>query len=124
MRSILVALAAVVLFAGPASADTLGDVGTVAAVLVHTPEADTYLQYRGELAVRNLDKELDLYRWGGTSCGSRVLSEAEVALLQGALDNKKARIQPVYQAGQGQSLCLVGFNIINKSFLKLVLPSP
>ena len=127
MHTLLVAamtLVASMLLASPASADTFGEVGTVAAVQINTSEADTYLQFHGKLSVRNADKLIDEYRWGGTSCGSRLLTEAEVAALQRALDNKKARIQPIYQDGQGQTLCLVGFNIVNKSFLKLVLPQP
>lgn len=72
--------------------------------------------------VRVSGNQLDEYRWGGTSCGSRVLTEPQIAALQQALGNKRVRIQPLSQDGQGQTICLVGFTIVPKPDLALVLP--
>jgi hypothetical protein len=118
----LLLLSALIFFAGTASADTAGVVGSIASLQVNTTSADAYLQYHGRIIVKNVDKNLDEYRWGGTSCGSKVLTEAQVAELHAALDNKKMLIAPLYQAGQGQALCVVGFTLVPKQNLKFVMP--
>jgi len=107
---------------GAAHADDIGGVGAPVGLHVHTTSADGDLQYHGRLFVKNSGGTLDEYRRGGTSCGARLLTEAQVAALQGAIDNKRMQIRPRYQVGQGQSRCLVGFELIPKSFVKLVLP--
>ena len=58
----------------------------------------------------------------GTSCGTRVLTVDEVAALHRALDNKKVQIQPLSQSGQGDTKCLVGFTMVPKKYLSLVIP--
>lgn len=55
----------------------------------------------------------------GMACGSRVLTEAELAVLQRALNHKKMTIEPRTQTGQGDAKCLVGFNLVEKKNLKL-----
>jgi len=94
--------------------DSVGSRGTLTTLEVNTPSADTYLQYFGRAVVltssgKNNTSSVE-YRWGGTSCGSRVLSDAEVAMLQRALESGTP-IAPRYQAGQGSTLCLVGFTL-------------
>jgi len=116
-------LAVLVAFAAPSyAADEIGAVGTVAALQVYTPLADTYLQHHGKVTVKNTAGVLDVYRWGGVSCGTRVLTEAQVETLQRALGDKKTRIEPTYQLGQGDLLCLVGINLVAKSYAKDLLP--
>ena len=106
----------------PARADEVGGVDTPLGMQVNTTSADTYLQYHGRLFVKAADGTLEEYRWGGTSCGSRVLTDAQVAALQAALDNNKMRIQLLHQIGQGNAKCVVGFTVLPKSAVKLVLP--
>lgn len=118
----LVLVAALISWAGTARADDVGAVGTVAGLQVNTTSADTYLQYHGRVLVKVSGDQLDEYRWGGTSCGTRVLTEPQVAALQQALGNKRVRIQPLSQDGQGDIICLVGFTIVPKPDLALVLP--
>jgi hypothetical protein len=103
-------------------ADDVGEFGTPAALQVNTASADTYLQYHGRLFVKATDGTLDEYRWGGTSCGSRVLNDDQIAVLQRAVDNNKMRIKPLTQDGQGSAVCVVGFTLAPKSALKLGLP--
>jgi len=125
MRSYIrvLTIASVLLFtAAGASADDVGEVGTVAGLQIVNDSADTFLQYHGRLFVLNGAKQIDEYRWGGTSCGSRVLEVSEVAALQAALDNKKVKIAPLYQPGQGLALCLVSFQIVPKQFVNTLLP--
>ena len=118
----LLALAAVVSLVGSAHADEIGAAGTVASVQVNTAVADTYLSFHGQMMVKNSAGVLDLYRWGGTTCGSRVLTEPQVAALHRALGDKKTRVEPRHQIGQGDFRCLVGFHLVAKSFAKDILP--
>jgi hypothetical protein len=124
MRGLICSLAVCTLIAwgGAARADDVGAIGTPVALQVHTDDADGYLQFHGRLFVKNTGGTLDEYRWGGTSCGSRTLTEAQVASLHRGIDNKRMQIQPIHQPGQGQTLCLVGFELVPKSFVKLVIP--
>lgn len=110
---------ALILSSGGVKADDLGAVGSLAALDVSTPFGDVYLQYHGRLFVKNSNGTLDEYRWGGTSCGTKVLTDAEVALLQRALNHKKMTIEPRTQDGQGGAKCLVGFTLVEKKNLKL-----
>lgn len=104
-----------------AIADDIGEVGTPIGLSVNTDDGDTYLAYHGSLVLKQADGTLQTYRWGGVACGTRLLSEAQVANLQDALNNNKMRVQPLYQIGQNNR-CLVGFTIVPKSAVKLVLP--
>lgn len=108
-----------VLLVGAASADDAGLRGSIVSLELNTVSADTYLQYHGRMFVRNEDGVLDEYRWGGTSCGSRTLTEPQFLALQAAANKKNLLIDPRYQLGQGDVECLVGFNLIEKRNLKL-----
>jgi hypothetical protein len=112
-------LLSVLVIATATRADDVGLVGSIAGLDRNTPSADLYLQYHGRLFVLNSGGTLDEYRWGGTSCGSRVLSDAEFAALQAAHNNKKMTIQPRSQDGQGDANCLVGFMLVEKKKLTL-----
>lgn len=101
-----------------AAADDVGGVGTLVGLQMNTPSGDAYLQYHGRMVVKSAGG-LDEYRWGGTSCGSRVLTDAEFAVVQRALDNKQLRVRPIYQTGQGLTRCLVGLSLVPSKFLKL-----
>jgi len=107
---------------GAAIADEIGDVGPLAGLEVFTTSADSYLASNGLALVKNSSGGLDEYRWGGAACGTRVLTEAEVAALQAALNTKNMFVRPAYQLGQGNLRCLVGFLMVPKSQLKLVQP--
>lgn len=96
-----------------ALADSNGAGGTVTGLDVNTQSADTYLQYHGRAFIRTVvgkNASTAEYRWGGTSCGTRTLDGAQVALLQRALETASP-IVPRYQPGQGDINCLVGFQI-------------
>lgn len=91
-----------------ALADTTASAGYVMKLQVNQPSADTYLQFHGRVFV-GVAKGGTEYRWGGISCGSRVLSGASLHLLMHAMDSG-LRIEPAYQNGQGDAKCLVGFS--------------
>ncbi|MFV8753346.1 hypothetical protein ACNOYE_22585 [Nannocystaceae bacterium ST9] len=93
------------------AADTNGSAGTLESVEINETTADTYLQYHGRILVTAGGK-LTEYRWGGTSCSNKTLSEALVNLLWGAFYKRDAvNISPRYQSGQGTNKCLVGFTL-------------
>lgn len=106
----------------PALADDVGAIVTPIGLQVNTLPGDTYLQFHGRLFVKTAEGTLDEYRWGGVSCGSRVLTEPQVAALQATLNNNKMRLQILSQIGQGDLKCVVGFTAVPKSAVKLVLP--
>lgn len=105
--------------AAAASADDTNLSGSIVGLALNTDDADTYLQYHGRMFVKNSDGALDEYRWGGLTCGSRTLSEAQFASLQAVQNNKKMTIAPLSQLGQGGFKCLVGFTLVEKKNLKL-----
>jgi len=117
----LTAALALILSPGTATAgaDLTGTLGSVAALELYTNSADAFLAYHGRLFVVDADKNLVEYRWGGTSCGSRVLTDAHFEALHRALDNKKMMIEPTYQLGQADQKCVVGFHLVPKKNLKL-----
>jgi hypothetical protein len=105
-----------------AIADDVTAVGTPIGLQITTLLADTNLQFHGRLFVKAADGTVGEYRWGGTSCGTRVLTDAQIAVLQNALDNNKMRVQLLTQDGQGISKCVVGVTVMPKSAVKLVAP--
>jgi hypothetical protein len=115
----LTLLSALFFYAGAASADDTGQRGSIAGLDVNTDSADIYLQYHGRMFVKNSDGNLDEYRWGGSSCQTRLLTDAQLAALQGAQNNKKMTIEPRSLIGQGNVKCLVGFTLVEKKNLKL-----
>lgn len=115
-------VAAIFSFSSPVLADDVGEVGSPMGLEVFTEHADSYLAAHGRLYVKNTLGTLDEYRWGGAACGTRVLTPDQLALLQSALNTKKMMIRPVSKPGQGNNLCLVGFTLVPKTGLKLVLP--
>lgn len=91
------------------AADAVGSAGLVSQLEINTTSADAYLAYHGRLVVAAKNGSAE-YRWGGTGCGTRVLTDAQVAVLQRAFDSAM-KVQPRYQPGQGNILCLVGVTI-------------
>jgi hypothetical protein len=93
--------------------DVVGTGGTVTELELSSPSADLYLAYHGRIVIStSIGKAVSKaeYRWGGVSCGTRVLSDAMVASLQRALESA-APIVPRYQLGQGDVKCLVGYRL-------------
>lgn len=88
-------------------ADSLGAAGRVIELEVNNSNADAYLQYHGRVVITAVDRDAE-YRWGGSSCSNRTLTESQVTMLQRAIESGMA-ITPRYQAGQGTNKCLVGF---------------
>jgi hypothetical protein len=96
------------------AADETGSAGSVDKVEINTPSADAYLQYHGRVVVQTGKSTKNEYRWGGTSCGSRVVEEDLIAILVQASRNSDVVVTPRFQLGQGDVKCLVGFSIQEK----------
>ena len=93
------------------AADQDGGEGRIKNIELLSPSADNYVQYHGRVFI-NHDKRTTEYRWGGTSCGSKVLSDALVDRLVDAAKNKDlVKVKPRYAKGAGELKCLVGFTI-------------
>ncbi|MBL8624999.1 MAG: hypothetical protein JNK64_27060 [Myxococcales bacterium] len=108
MRPITVVLAFALLAPiSMAHADSLGAAGRIIELEVNNSNADTYLQYHGRVVITAVDRESE-YRWGGTACSNRTLTESQVTMLQRAIESGMA-ITPRYLPGQGSNKCLVGY---------------
>ena len=112
----ILALAATLIFE-IALADETGPAGTVHSVLVRTVSSDSYIQAHGSLMVKqSIDDVVTEYRWGGTSCGAKVLTDSQVAYLMDLAAAPYMLIEPIHKAGQGQIICLVGFTAFNSKY--------
>jgi hypothetical protein len=89
------------------AADLIGTTGTLTSLEVNNSTSDTFLQYHGRISILSEGRTSD-YRWGGTSCSNKTLTESQVTMLQRALESGTP-LTPRYQAGQGTNKCLVGF---------------
>ena len=85
---------------------------------INTSSADTFLQYHGKALTKISSGVYEEYRWGGASCGSRVLNDQQLTALQGALDNSNVKVAFRYQDGQGLSKCVVGFSLERKGYVE------
>ncbi|NVB40397.1 hypothetical protein G6O69_21335 [Pseudenhygromyxa sp. WMMC2535] len=94
----------------PAAADSQGETGTIDSVEVYSPSSDDYAKYHGRLFVTGARGQAE-YRWGGTTCGSKTITDAMATQLVVALDAENTQIVPRFKSGQGGKRCLVGFQL-------------
>ena len=72
---------------------------------------DEYAKMHGELEVYPVSKNKTYtYRWGGSSCPGRNMTDTNVMLLAEGLTHKM-KIQIEMKLGQGGSKCIVGFRL-------------
>jgi len=103
-------------FTGSArAADNVGALGPLVVVARNSDSADLYLLYNGRIIVGDAIGGYAEYRWGGTSCGTKTLTEAQTSDLLAAMNNPRVLIEPLWQAGQGLSQCLVGYSFVLRS---------
>ncbi len=98
-----------------ASADSSGSTGYVTSLTINTKSSDTYGSYRGSVVLREGTEPASPvreYRWGGTICAGRDLTDADVQLLTEALRGRAdTQVIPRYKMGQAGSRCLVSFTL-------------
>lgn len=96
-------------------ADSTGSPGYVTSLTVHESSSDLYGTYRGSLTVREGQEpgsSQSEYRWGGTLCSGKNVSESSIQLLMIALRGRSdTQIVPRYKMGQGGIRCLVSFTL-------------
>jgi len=105
--------ALLVLLAAPASADSQGDSGRVAGMVLNETGSDISTVARGKVVIDSAGV-LQPYFWDGTVCAAHALTESEEALLAGLIGNKKVLITPYWKPGQGALRCLVSFVLGDK----------
>lgn len=91
------------------AADNVGTAGYVDDLEVYEASADAYLSYHGRVFISSKNSSAE-YRWGGASCGTKVLSDTHLMVLTLALANG-VKVQPYWRAGQGSAKCLVGLSL-------------
>jgi hypothetical protein len=126
MRTALVsALVATTLMLPPvAIADSLGTAGKLVGLRDVNAASDDYALIRGSVWVDEGKGAITEYRWGGSVCPGRNLSEDEIANLSRALNDSQLRLIPIYQNGQGNSVCLTHFLLVSKRVVGDVEPFP
>jgi len=87
-RTAFVLAAAIAAVPATTFADSSGSAGSVISVTVLESSSDDYGSYRGKIVIREGTEPSATqteYRWGGTICANRNLSESNIALLVEAL---------------------------------------
>jgi hypothetical protein len=109
------ALTTLVLAPRPAWADQTGATVRVVNLTINTQGSDKYASFHGSVTVRAASST-ETYFWGGTTCPAQSLSDAQIALLLGALNNRsRTHVVPRYRGDSSKSRCLVGFELVGAS---------
>lgn len=113
LRPVLCLAAALFAIPSTSFADSNGAVGTVASLTVYESSSDSYAMYNGVLSVREKSTGTTRsYKWGGSICPSKTVSDSSLALLFDALRSKEnVEIVPSYKLGNGNERCLTGFRL-------------
>lgn len=113
-RLSLIAALAASLIPATALADSNGSTGNVDGLTVYERSSDNYAMANGVLTVKEKNGGKRDYKWGGSLCPGRELSDASVALLFESLrDRKKVKLTPTFKLGNGNVRCLTGFKLEN-----------
>jgi len=112
-RAVLLAVGSIPALAS--AADNSGIAGYVTSLTVNQKTSDSYSSFRGSIIVREGTEPASAtreYRWGGTLCSGRDLSDADIHLLVEALRGRAdTQIKPRYKTGQAATRCLVSFTL-------------
>ena len=114
--TIIILISTVTLSSTAAFADIIGEQGKIKSITMNSSASDDFGSFHGYII---LDTQFDevVYSWGGAYCpGLKFITEENRHLLSALIEyaQKKATIEPNYKIGQGGSLCLVGFTLLNK----------
>jgi len=93
--------------------DAKGYFGQVLLVEANGQSSDTYLNRHGMIMV-DAQGVVEEYRWGGLSCGTKILTAEDVTRLTNAIDSKSVLVQVYSKPGQGQVNCIVGYRMAAK----------
>jgi len=107
-------LSVTALFSGSALADQTGVAGKIISVTINGSKSDDYKTFHGSVTIRPPGKRQRPveYKWGGTACPGKDLTDHEVDILVGAFHERKSTlVVPRSKNGQGGAICLVGFEL-------------
>jgi len=113
-----IALSVTVLLSASALADSPGAAGKVVSITINGSKSDDYKSFHGSLEILPPGKNtrpLD-YKWGGTKCPGKDLTDHEVDILVDAFYHRKTtQVVPHSKNGQANTRCLVGFELQRRS---------
>lgn len=115
-RLSLVAALVAALVPGTTFADSNGTTGVVEELAVYESGSDNYAMANGILTVKEASGTKREYKWGGSLCAGRNVSASSISLLFDAMRSQaNVNIVPSYKLGSGNTRCLTGFKMVNKS---------
>jgi len=98
-----------------AAADSVGNPGYVADLVLNSSKSDRYAEFQGSVLLAEGDTAAALkreYRWGGTTCSGYLPTEDQIRYLFEAMRSGRAlQIVPSYKAGVAGARCLVAVKV-------------
>lgn len=110
------AILATLFAVSPAAADNAGETGKLVGIQINQSSSDVYPTYRGQFSVV-ADKVIQDYRWSGSFCSGKSLTEHEIDVLHRSIGNPRLRITPYWKNGLVGSRCVVSFVIAEKKYI-------
>jgi hypothetical protein len=98
-----------------ALADSEGKAGRIVQMRINAQSSTQHASFHGRVAIRRPGANAsETYHWGGSMCPGQRLSDAQVAILVSAMQNRsRTLVAPRYLEGEGTSTkCLVAFDLI------------
>jgi hypothetical protein len=92
----------------------VGSAGKVISVHINGSLSDSYKTFHGSVKIKAPGKRgrTSEYKWGGTACPAKDLTDHQVDLLVQAFHHRKTtQVVPRTKNGQGGVKCLVGFEL-------------
>ena len=97
------------------AADSVGNPGYVADLVLNSSKSDRYSEYQGAVLLAEGDTAAALkreYRWGGTTCSGYLPTAEQVQFLFEAMrSGRTLQIVPSYKAGVAGARCLVALKV-------------
>jgi hypothetical protein len=97
------------------AADSIGNPGYVADLVLNSSKSDRYAEFQGSVLLAEGDTASALkreYRWGGTTCSGYLPTEDQIRYLFEAMRSGRAlQIVPSYKSGVAGARCLVAVKV-------------
>jgi hypothetical protein len=96
-------------------ADTAGKPGRITQMRINAQASTEHASFHGRVTLRRPGSNTsENYHWGGSMCPGQRLSDAQVAILVSAMQNRtRTMVAPHYLEGEGTGTkCLVAFDLV------------
>jgi hypothetical protein len=97
------------------AADSVGNPGYVADLVLNSSKSDRYAEFQGSVLLAEGDVANALkreYRWGGTTCSGYLPTEDQIRFLfEGMRSGRALQIVPSYKSGVAGARCLVAVKV-------------